>query len=126
PATGEEIGLAVDRRGAVAALPQRAGAPVGRVDVPDVAPPERLHHARHAVGRCRRQRREANERVPLIDEKPMCMLARLCRSAMSACYLMPHRWVHHLISLVYCALERVTRVRRLDDAVKQAGEDKAA
>src|SRR5437870_4555428 len=47
-AAGEEIGLAVDRRGAIAPLPQRAGSSIDRVDV---APAVRLYDAWQTVGR---------------------------------------------------------------------------
>src|SRR6266568_1184132 len=49
-AAGEEVGLAVDRRRAIASLPQGAGSPIGRVDVAHVAAAKRLHGARQTVG----------------------------------------------------------------------------
>jgi hypothetical protein len=42
----EQIGLTVDRRGAVAPLPERPAAAAGRVDCAHIAPPPRLHGAR--------------------------------------------------------------------------------
>src|SRR6266700_732084 len=49
-AAGKEVGLAVDRRRAIASLPQGAGSPIGRVDVAHVAAAKRLHGARQTVG----------------------------------------------------------------------------
>ena len=47
---GQQVALALDRRRPKASLPERAGPPVGRVDMPDIADAEPLHHPRRAVG----------------------------------------------------------------------------
>src|SRR5260221_7640241 len=53
--TGEEIGLAVEDGRSVAALPQRAGAPVAAVDMSDVAAAEQLEDPRQRIGTRRRE-----------------------------------------------------------------------
>jgi hypothetical protein len=46
----QQIGLGLDQRGLVAAIPQGAGAPVGAIDVLDVAAAHRDEQPRHRAG----------------------------------------------------------------------------